>query len=111
MRIRTATKWGQIISLGKIEGLGKVTLRKLPTNNAQSNNKSLITSFLLRHAIDSCFLFPLICAHLSDYETILERIREHLSNGSYQELNNGIKEEKDNVLRVKDLVNSETSKI
>ena len=96
MRIRTATKWGQIISLGKIEGLGKVTLRKLPTNNAQSNNKSLTTSFLLRHAIDSCFLFPLICAHLSDYETILERIREHLSNGSYQELNNGIKEVKDN---------------
>ena len=44
-------------------------------------------------------------------ETILERIRERLSNDSYQELNKGIKEEKDNVLRVKDLVNSETSKI
>ena len=29
-------------------------------------------------------------------ETILERIREHLSNGSYQESNNGIKKVKDN---------------
>ena len=53
----------------------------------------------------------MICARLNDKETILERIRERLSNDSYQELNNGIKEEKDNVLRVKDQVNSETSKI
>ena len=60
------TKWGQISSLDKIEGLGKVTLRKLPTNNAQSNNKSLITSFMLRHAFDSCSPFPLICARLND---------------------------------------------
>ena len=60
------TKWGQISSLDKKEGLGKVTLRKLPTNNAQSNNKSLITSFMLRHAFDSCFPFPLICASLND---------------------------------------------
>ena len=29
-------------------------------------------------------------------ETILERIRENLSNGSYQESNNGIKKVKDN---------------
>ena len=47
------TKWGQISSLDKKVGLGKVTLRKLPTNNVQSNNKSLITSFMLRHAFDS----------------------------------------------------------
>ena len=44
------TKWGQISSLDKKEGLGKVTLRKLPTNRAQSNNKSLVTSFMLHHA-------------------------------------------------------------
>ena len=43
------TKWDQISSFDKIEGLGKVTLRILPTNNAQSNNKSLVTSFMLRH--------------------------------------------------------------
>ena len=59
------------------------------------------------------FGFPLvICARLNNKETILERIRERLSNDSYQELNNGIKEVKDiMVLRVKDVVNSETSKI
>ena len=59
------------------------------------------------------FGFPLvICALLNNKETILERIRERLNNDSYQELNIGIKEVKDiMVLRVKDLVNSETSKI
>ena len=59
------------------------------------------------------FGFPLvICARLNNKETILERIRERLSNDSYQELNNGIKEVKDiMVLRVNDVVNSETSKI
>ena len=38
------TKWGQRSSLDKIEGLGKTTLRILPTYNAQSNNKLLVTS-------------------------------------------------------------------
>ena len=59
------------------------------------------------------FGFPLvICVLLNNKETILERIRERLNNDSYQELNIGIKEVKDIlVLRVKDLVNSETSKI
>ena len=59
------------------------------------------------------FGFPLvICARLNNKETSLERIRERLSNDSYQELNNGIKEVKEiMVLRVKDVVNSETSKI
>ena len=59
------------------------------------------------------FGFPLvICALLNNKVTILERIRERLNNDSYQELNIGIKEVKDiMVLRVKDLVNSETSKI
>ena len=59
------------------------------------------------------FGFPLvICALLNKKATILERIRERLNNDSYQELNIGIKEVKDiMVLRVKDLVNSETSKI
>lgn len=38
------TKWGQRFSLDKIEGLGKTTLRILPTYNAQSNNKLLVTS-------------------------------------------------------------------
>ena len=59
------------------------------------------------------FGFPLvICALLNNKATILERIRERLNNDSYQELNIGIKEVKDiMVLRVKDLVNSETSKI
>ena len=53
------------------------------------------------------FGFPLVICAL-----ILERIRERLNNDSYQELNIGIKEVKDiMVLRVKDLVNSETSKI
>ena len=37
------TKWGQRFSLDKIEGLGKTTLRILPTYNAQSNNKLLVT--------------------------------------------------------------------
>ena len=90
------TKWGQISSLDKKVGLGKVTLRKLPTNNTQSNNKSLITSFLLRHAFDSCSPFPINLRSFKRLETILERIREHLSNGSYQESNNGIKKVKDN---------------
>ena len=59
------------------------------------------------------FGFPLvICALLNNKETILERIRDCPNNDSYQELNSGIKEVKDiMVLRVKDLVNSETSKI
>ena len=53
------------------------------------------------------FGFPLVICAL-----ILERIRERLNNDSLQELNIGIKEVKDiMVLRVKDLVNSETSKI
>ena len=51
------TKWGQISSLDKIEGLGKVTLRKLPTNNTQSNNKSLVTSFMLHHTSHWLFVF------------------------------------------------------